>query len=50
MQRVLIVECMQEISSFNPLLSDYDHFAIQYGDEILRQASLNTTLRRPDPP
>jgi hypothetical protein len=38
MQRVLIVECMQEISSFNPLLSDYDHFAIQYDDEILRQA------------
>ena len=29
MQRILIVECMQEISSFNPLLSDYDHFAIQ---------------------
>ena len=45
MQRVLIAECMQEISSFNLLLSDHDHFAIQYDDEIL-----NTTLRRPDPP
>jgi hypothetical protein len=50
MQPVLIVECMHEISSFNPLLSDYDHFALQCDDEILRQASLNTTLRRPDPP
>jgi hypothetical protein len=49
MQPVLIVECMHESSSFNPLLSDYDHFALQC-DEILRQASLNTTLRRPDPP
>jgi microcystin degradation protein MlrC len=44
MQRVLIVECMQEISSFNPLLSDYDHFAVQCGDEILRQASLNSPV------
>ncbi|HEY2618784.1 MAG TPA: M81 family metallopeptidase [Acetobacteraceae bacterium] len=44
MQRVLIAECMQEISSFNPLLSDYDHFAVQRGDEIMRQASLNSPV------
>jgi microcystin degradation protein MlrC len=44
MKRVLIVECMQEISSFNPVLSDYGHFAIQRGDELLRQASLNTAI------
>ena len=32
MHRILIAECMQEISSFNPLPSDYGYFTIQRGD------------------
>ena len=39
MPRILIVECMQEISSFNPLLSGYDHFSVQRGEELYRQAT-----------
>jgi microcystin degradation protein MlrC len=42
MKRIMIVECMQEISSFNPLKSGYDHFAVTRGAEILQQASLNS--------
>jgi microcystin degradation protein MlrC len=44
MPRILIVECMQEISSFNPLLSGYDHFSVQRGEELYRQASLNSAV------
>src|SRR4051794_8698578 len=47
---------MQEISSFNPLASEYENFAIQRGEEMLRQRGLNTAVggildvfgRRPD--
>ena len=39
--RILIVECMQEISSFNPLQSTYDDFHIERGDEMLFQDGLN---------
>jgi len=42
--RILIAECMQEISSFNPLPSEYENFAIQRGDEMLRQRGLNTAV------
>jgi microcystin degradation protein MlrC len=35
---------MQEISSFNPLRSGYADFAIQRGDELLRQRGLNTAI------
>src|SRR4051794_40647249 len=35
---------MQEISSFNPLPSQYENFAIQRGDEMLRQRGLNTAV------
>ena len=34
MPRILIAECMQQISSFNPLLSGYDHFSVQRGEEL----------------
>jgi microcystin degradation protein MlrC len=44
MRRILLVECMQEISSFNPLRSDYSDFTIQRGDELLRQRGLNTAI------
>jgi len=44
MPRVLIAECMQEISSFNPLQSGYDHFSIQRGEELYRQANLNSAI------
>lgn len=44
MARILIVECMQEISSFNPVASTYSDFAIQHGEEMLVQAGLNTAV------
>ncbi|MCP8939110.1 M81 family metallopeptidase [Alsobacter sp. SYSU M60028] len=42
--RILVVECMQEISSFNPLPSGYENFHIERGDEMLAQDGLNTGL------
>ena len=42
MARIMIVECMQEISSFNPVPSDYSSFGIQRGAELLSQRGLNT--------
>jgi len=42
--RVLIAECMQEISSFNPLPSRYDDFAIEHGDALLAQRGFNTAI------
>ena len=45
MARILIAECMQEISSFNPKPSVYDDFLIQRGEEMLAaQAGRNTAL------
>lgn len=35
MPRILIVECKQEVSTFNPHLSSYDDFAVRRGQEIL---------------
>ncbi|MFN7919062.1 MAG: M81 family metallopeptidase [Bryobacteraceae bacterium] len=35
MPRILINECKQEISSFNPFLGRYDDFAISTGDDLL---------------
>ena len=40
MPRILIVECMQEISSFNPLPSGYENFHIERGDELYAQRGL----------
>jgi microcystin degradation protein MlrC len=42
--RVLIVECMQEISSFNPVPSGYENFHIERGEEMRAQEGLNTAL------
>ncbi len=43
--RILIAECKQEISSFNPVLSRYEDFEISLGDEILAfHRGLNTEL------
>ncbi len=44
MPRILIVECMQEISSFNPILSEYKNFRIDRGDEMYAQRGLNTAI------
>ena len=44
MRRILIVECMQEISSFNPLPSQYDDFHIERGEELYAQRGLNTAI------
>jgi hypothetical protein len=35
---------MQEISSFNPLPSGYDHFSVQRGEELYRQANQNSAI------
>ena len=44
MPRILIAECMQEISSFNPIPSDYGYFHIERGEEMLDQRGLNTAI------
>lgn len=36
MPRILIAECKQEVSTFNPVLSGYDDFTIRRGDAILQ--------------
>lgn len=35
MPRILIAECKQEVSTFNPVLSGYDDFTLRHGQEIL---------------
>ncbi len=35
MPRILIAECKQEVSTFNPHLSGYADFAMRFGDELL---------------
>jgi len=35
MPRILIAECKQEVSTFNPHLSGYEDFGIRYGDDLL---------------
>lgn len=35
MVRILVNECKQEISSFNPVLSHYDDFAVHFGADII---------------
>lgn len=44
MPRILIVECMQEISSFNPIPSGYDSFHVERGEELYAQRGLNTSI------
>lgn len=36
MPRILIAECKQEVSTFNPVLSGYEDFLVRRGAEILR--------------
>ncbi len=36
MTRILIAECKQEVSTFNPHLSGYEDFGVRRGDELLR--------------
>ena len=43
-KRILVVECMQEISSFNPLPSGYENFHVERGEEMRAQEGLNTAL------
>ena len=42
--RILVAECMQEISSFNPLQSGYEGFHIERGEQMFAQRGLNTSL------
>jgi microcystin degradation protein MlrC len=44
MARILVVECMQEISSFNPVQSGYDSFHVARSNAMLEQDGLNTGL------
>ena len=42
--RILVAECMQEISSFNPLPSGYENFRIERGAEMRVHLGRNTAL------
>ncbi|HLW46885.1 MAG TPA: M81 family metallopeptidase [bacterium] len=44
MPKILIAECMQEISSFNPVPSEYENFLVRRGGELLTQRGRNTAL------
>ncbi len=44
MPRILILDCKQEISSFNPLPSQYANFAILRGPEMLEHRGRNTEV------
>lgn len=57
MPRILINECKQEISSFNPVVAQYEDFLIDRGDDILSYhrpvrsevgGALNVFATRPD--
>jgi len=36
MPRILIAECKQEVSTFNPNLSGYDDFGVRQGEDVVR--------------
>lgn len=42
--RILMAECMQEISSFNPLASTFDDFFIETGTALFAHRRLNTSI------
>lgn len=44
MKRILIADCKQEISSFNPLPSQYDNFLIRHGEGLYEQRGKNQEL------
>src|SRR5215210_4693389 len=37
MPRIVIAECRQEVSTFNPAISHYDDFAVSFGERIVAQ-------------
>lgn len=42
--KILMAECMQEVSSFNPLPSQYEDFAIEVESAFVRRPGLNTAI------
>ena len=44
MPRILVLDCKQEISTFNPLPSGYENFHITHGAELLAHRGLNTEI------
>ncbi len=44
MPKILLAECMQEISSFNPVPSEYRNFTIRRGEELLAQRRGNSAM------
>ena len=44
MPKVLLAECMQEISSFNPVPSQYENFSVRRGRDLLAQRGMNTAM------
>lgn len=44
MPKILIAECMQEVSSFNPMPSHFENFHVERGPEMFAQRGLNTGL------
>ena len=45
MPRILIGECKQEVSTFNPVPSQYEDFVVRHGEEILEfHQGLNTEM------
>ena len=44
MRKVLLAECMQEISSFNPVPSEYENFSVRRGRDLLAQRGMNTAM------
>lgn len=44
MSRILMLDCKQEVSSFNPLPSQYEDFLIERGDAMLGHRGLNTEI------
>lgn len=42
--RILLAECMQEISSFNPVPSEYANFTVRRGEELLVHRGRNSAM------
>ncbi|ODU62576.1 MAG: hypothetical protein ABS99_00245 [Acetobacteraceae bacterium SCN 69-10] len=42
--KILVAECMQEVSSFNPLPSEYADFTVERNSAFVRNPGLNTSL------
>jgi len=44
MHRIMVAECYQEVSSFNPAHSTYENFFVQRGAELLTERGKNTAI------